>query len=180
MKKKTLSFENQFRVLMFFYGLERNRSKLFKNCVFAPINHAIDEDNKSNINYLPIFTGKNSGKHNFGYTCYMPKNIIIDGLYCPEINDMKMHAIVKGDSKYDEISAASIIAKFERDQFMLELDKKFPKYQFMGIVYIPKGLKKKILDKYDKVKNNKKLHTTNFLDYLIKHSSILFPSKLRF
>ena len=59
-----------------------------------------------------------------------PRNIIIDGLYCPEINDMKMQAIVKGDSKYDEISAASIIAKVERDKFMLELDKKFPKYQF--------------------------------------------------
>ena len=59
-----------------------------------------------------------------------PNNVIIDGLYCPEINNMKMQAIVKGDSKYDEISAASIIAKVERDQFMLELDKKFPKYQF--------------------------------------------------
>ena len=55
-----------------------------------------------------------------------PKKVIIDGLYCPEINDMKMQAIVKGDSKYDEISAASIIAKVERDKFVLELDKKFP------------------------------------------------------
>ena len=59
-----------------------------------------------------------------------PENVIIDGLYCPDISDMKMQAIVKGDSKHDEISAASIIAKVERDQFMLELDKKFPKYQF--------------------------------------------------
>ena len=59
-----------------------------------------------------------------------PKKVIIDGLYCPEINDMKMQAIVKGDSKYDEISAASIIAKVERYKFMLELDKKFPQYQF--------------------------------------------------
>jgi ribonuclease HII len=59
-----------------------------------------------------------------------PKNVIIDGLYCPDINDMKMQAIVKGDSKYDEISAASIIAKVERDKFMVELDKKFPKYKF--------------------------------------------------
>ena len=59
-----------------------------------------------------------------------PENVIIDGLYCPDISDMKMQAIVKGDSIHDEISAASIIAKVERDQFMLELDKKFPKYQF--------------------------------------------------
>ena len=59
-----------------------------------------------------------------------PENVIIDGLYCPDISDVKMQAIVKGDSIHGEISAASIIAKVERDQFMLELDKKFPKYQF--------------------------------------------------
>lgn len=59
-----------------------------------------------------------------------PENIIIDGLHCPEINGTKMKAIVKGDEKYEEISAASIIAKVERDKFMLELDKKFPKYNF--------------------------------------------------
>ena len=38
----------------------------------------------------------------------------------------------------------------------------------MGIVYIPFALKKNILEKYKKINNNKKLHTTNFLDYLIK------------
>ena len=59
-----------------------------------------------------------------------PENVIIDGLYCPDISDVKMQSIVKGDSIHGEISAASIIAKVERDQFMLELDKKFPKYQF--------------------------------------------------
>tara|TARA_B100000035_G_scaffold233403_1_gene201672 strand:+ start:48719 stop:49276 length:558 start_codon:yes stop_codon:yes gene_type:complete len=59
-----------------------------------------------------------------------PSNIIIDGLYCPKINNIEMKAIVKGDSKYDEISAASIIAKVERDKIMLELDNKFPKYNF--------------------------------------------------
>ena len=68
------------------YGSTWEGELIIKNCVFAPINHAIDEDNKSNINYLPIFTGKNSGKHNFGYTCYMPKNIIIENLFFDDSN----------------------------------------------------------------------------------------------
>ena len=41
-----------------------------------------------------------------------PENVIIDGLYCPDISDMKMQAIVKGDSKHDEISAASITVSY--------------------------------------------------------------------
>ncbi|NOQ87310.1 MAG: ribonuclease HII [Gammaproteobacteria bacterium] len=39
-------------------------------------------------------------------------------------------AIIKGDSRVAEISAASILAKVERDAQMLELHKKYPEYGF--------------------------------------------------
>ena len=39
-------------------------------------------------------------------------------------------AIIKGDQKIKEISAASIVAKVIRDELMNELDKQFPKYGF--------------------------------------------------
>lgn len=42
------------------------------------------------------------------------------------------------------------------------------KYQFMGIIYIPKKFRKKILLEYNKVSYNKKLHTTQFLNMLLK------------
>jgi len=38
--------------------------------------------------------------------------------------------IVKGDSKIMEISAASILAKVSRDRYMVEIDKKYPMYNF--------------------------------------------------
>jgi len=41
-------------------------------------------------------------------------------------------AVVKGDSLYAEISAASIIAKVERDNDMLALDELHPEYGFAG------------------------------------------------
>jgi len=39
-----------------------------------------------------------------------------------------MEAIVRGDSLIHAISAASIVAKVERDKYMLKLDQKYPEY----------------------------------------------------
>ena len=58
-----------------------------------------------------------------------PDYILVDGNLSPSFN-IPHESIIKGDSISMSIAAASIIAKVERDKFMLELDKKFPKYQF--------------------------------------------------
>ena len=55
--------------------------------------------------------------------------VMVDGLFCPKV-DYPCEAIVKGDDKVAEISAASIIAKTERDLKMIEIDKLYPNYQF--------------------------------------------------
>ena len=41
-----------------------------------------------------------------------------------------IETIIKGDLKIKEISAASILAKVSRDRFMIEIDKKYPEYNF--------------------------------------------------
>ena len=55
--------------------------------------------------------------------------VMVDGLFCPKV-DYPCESIVKGDDKVAEISAASIIAKTERDLKMIEIDKIYPRYQF--------------------------------------------------
>lgn len=55
--------------------------------------------------------------------------ILVDGNKCPEF-DCKAQAIIGGDGKIVEISAASILAKNARDRLMCELDKEFPHYGF--------------------------------------------------
>ena len=55
--------------------------------------------------------------------------VMVDGLFCPIVN-YPCEAIVKGDDKVAEISAASIIAKTERDLKMIEIDRIYPGYQF--------------------------------------------------
>lgn len=59
----------------------------------------------------------------------VPDMVLIDGNRCPVL-PMRSQAVVKGDSRVAEISAASILAKVTRDREMIELDRLFPEYGF--------------------------------------------------
>lgn len=59
-----------------------------------------------------------------------PDFVLIDGNRVPSQLTMAAEAIVKGDGLVAEISAASIIAKVERDQDMYQLDQQHPEYGF--------------------------------------------------
>lgn len=57
-----------------------------------------------------------------------PEAVIVDGNRFTPYNDLPYETIVKGDGKYMAIAAASILAKTYRDDYMLELDAKYPQY----------------------------------------------------
>ncbi len=58
-----------------------------------------------------------------------PDLVQVDGNKYPKIS-LPCEAIVKGDSKVQAISAASILAKVARDAELYELDKQYPHYGF--------------------------------------------------
>lgn len=58
-----------------------------------------------------------------------PDYVLVDGNRTPKF-EAPSQAVVKGDGRVAEISAASIIAKVARDQEMIELDKIYPEYGF--------------------------------------------------
>jgi len=58
-----------------------------------------------------------------------PEKVLVDGNRCPDIN-YPVEAIVKGDDKVQAISAASILAKVERDHQMHALHQQYPEYGF--------------------------------------------------
>ena len=58
-----------------------------------------------------------------------PTLALIDGNRCP-VTTIRTEAIVKGDDKVIEISAASILAKTARDALLLEMHARYPQYAF--------------------------------------------------
>ena len=59
--------------------------------------------------------------------------VLIDGPYCPVIRSnlsLRLKPKIGGDSLYDSVSAASILAKVTRDKFMEQMHIKYPQYRF--------------------------------------------------
>jgi ribonuclease HII len=59
----------------------------------------------------------------------LPVEALVDGNQCPRLA-CPVYAIVKGDRDVASISAASILAKTERDALLIELDVLYPEYGF--------------------------------------------------
>ena len=59
-----------------------------------------------------------------------PEFIIVDGNRFKTYRDIPHKTIVKGDSKYLSIAAASVLAKTYRDAYMLDIHEKYPEYNW--------------------------------------------------
>ena len=60
----------------------------------------------------------------------VPKFLIVDGNRFKPINEIPYKCIVRGDSKFQSIAAASILAKTYRDAFMEKIHEEFPMYNW--------------------------------------------------
>ena len=59
-----------------------------------------------------------------------PGGIAVDGNRFKQYRDIRHVTVVKGDGKYGNIAAASILAKTHRDEFMREAALKYPGYNW--------------------------------------------------
>jgi ribonuclease HII len=59
-----------------------------------------------------------------------PEWLLIDGNRFHSCENIPHTCVIKGDGKFQSIAAASILAKTYRDDFMMELDKEFPDYNW--------------------------------------------------
>ena len=60
-----------------------------------------------------------------------PDFVLVDGNLFKQYRDLKYKCIIKGDQKYQNIAAASILAKTYRDEYMSNLHMKFPEYNWI-------------------------------------------------
>ena len=59
-----------------------------------------------------------------------PQHIIVDGNRFKPFKEIPYTTVVKGDSKYMSIAAASILAKTHRDELMNSLHERYPQYSW--------------------------------------------------
>jgi ribonuclease HII len=81
----------------------------------------IDELNILNASFLAMHRALDKINSKFD-------SILVDGNRFKQYHKTQHHCIIKGDSKYLNIAAASILAKTHRDAIMLKLDQDFPQY----------------------------------------------------
>ena len=86
----------------------------------------IDELNILNASFLAMHRAIDKIKCKF-------ELLLIDGNRFNSYRDIKHKCIVKGDTKFLSIAAASVLAKTERDRSMKSLSIKFPRYKWAQI-----------------------------------------------
>lgn len=69
--------------------------------------------------------------------CLRPEAVIVDGNRFKPYQDLPFTTIVKGDGKYLSIAAASVLAKTYRDDYMLNLAKEYPQYDWQSNMGYP-------------------------------------------
>ncbi|MGL3828198.1 ribonuclease HII [Candidatus Pelagibacter ubique HIMB4] len=120
-----------------------------KNSIWAIAKSSKDEIDKINILQASLLAMKRAIKK----LKKKPSQVLVDGNKVPLMNNYKIKAIIKGDKKIPAISAASIIAKVARDNFIISLSKKNKGYYWdknfgYGTKQHLKALKKLGITKY--------------------------------
>ena len=85
-----------------------------------------------------------------------PKFIIVDGNKFKPYNKVPFKTIIKGDSKYLSIAAASILAKTYRDLYMEKIHEEFPMYNWKQNKGYPTNEHRKAIKKYGITKHHRK------------------------
>jgi len=84
------------------YGSTWEGDVIIRNCEFFPRNGARSD--------AVLINGSYSGQHDFGYTCYMPRKITIDGLV---INDINTPDVYQGPKIFSNFNNAYINEDFK-------------------------------------------------------------------
>jgi ribonuclease HII len=96
-------------------------------------NEEIDEINILNASFLAMHRALDELNK-------LPQQLLIDGNRFIPYKNIPHHCIVKGDSKYMSIAAASILAKTYRDDIMKMLHADFPHYGWVKNMGYPTAL----------------------------------------
>lgn len=112
-------------------------------------NTEVDEINVLNASYLAMHRA-------IGKLSVKPEHLIIDGNRFQKYEDIPHQCIIKGDSKYMAIAAASILAKTHRDEYMEVIHQEFPAYQWNKNKAYPTKKHREAISKFGITKYHRK------------------------
>ncbi len=101
------------------------------------------------IDSINILNASILGMHNaISQMTKMPDHILVDGNRFKPFNKIPHLCIIKGDSKYLNIAAASILAKTYRDAYMNLIHEEFPMYNWKQNKGYPTNEHREAIRKY--------------------------------
>ncbi len=81
-----------------------------------------------------------------------PESLLIDGNRFIPYPSIPHHCIIKGDGKYLNIAAASILAKTYRDEYMDQIAEEFPEYSWKQNKGYPTKAHREVIQKFGPTK----------------------------
>lgn len=138
---------------------EKKREQLFEVIKETAVAYSIATADEKEIDEINILQATYLAMNRaFNGLKIKPDMALVDGNRDPNLG-IPTRTIVKGDANSMSIAAASILAKVTRDRFMLEMDKKYPEYQFAKHKGYGTKLHYEVLDKY----GASEIHRMSFL-----------------
>ncbi|WP_103072506.1 ribonuclease HII [Aquimarina sediminis] len=129
------------------------RPLLEDSCLAYGVTHVfMDEIDKVNILNASILAMQRS----IAQLKPQPKHIIVDGNRFKPYNDIPFTCVIKGDGKYLNIAAASVLAKTYRDEYMEKIHEEFPMYNWKKNKGYPTTEHRDAIRKYGVTKYHRK------------------------
>lgn len=108
---------------------EKKREKLYDIILKEAISYSISEVSSQKIDEINILQSRFLAMDQCIKSMFVkPDHILIDGDRFYKSYTIKFSCVVKGDSIYTSIAAASVLAKVSRDRLMLDLSKLYDKW----------------------------------------------------
>ena len=110
---------------------EKHRNELRIIIEKEAIAYAVSFVYQGEIDRINILRASITAMHRaLGLLKVMPEFIVVDGNKFVPYQNIPHQTVVKGDGKYLNIAAASVLAKTYRDAYMLDIHNQFPQYNW--------------------------------------------------
>ena len=136
---------------------EKKREKFYDILIHDSISYGIGIIDEEKIDEVNIYEATKLAMIEAIKNCHIkPEHVLIDAMKLDI--DIPSTSIIKGDAKSLSIAAASVIAKVTRDRMLVELDKKYPMYDFKNNKGYPTKKHIEAIEKYGIIKEHRKTY----------------------